>query len=70
MAVDPQGDLARELAGERVVRRAYAWSDAATWGGCGLIDRIEPDEVRTAAESGRSMIRVCDALACQGAFPG
>ena len=34
------------------------------------LDRIEPDEVRTPAESGHSMIWVCDALACQGASHG
>jgi RimJ/RimL family protein N-acetyltransferase len=35
-----------------------------------LLDRIEDDEVRTSAESGHSMIWVCDALACQGASHG
>ena len=34
------------------------------------LDRIEPDQVRTPAESGHSMIWVCDALACQGACHG
>ena len=34
------------------------------------LDRIEPDEVRTSAESGHSMIWVYDALACQGASHG
>ena len=34
------------------------------------LDRIEPDEIRTPAESGRSMIWVYDALACQGASHG
>jgi RimJ/RimL family protein N-acetyltransferase len=32
--------------------------------------RVEPDEIRAPGESGRSMIWVCDALACQGASHG
>ena len=34
------------------------------------LDRVEPDEIRAPGESGRSMIWVCDALACQGASHG
>ena len=34
------------------------------------LDRIEPDEIRAPGESGRSMIWVRDALACQGGSHG